>query len=272
MTQHRETVDKQTAAHLGIIRFSTDHRRTTFAGGREADDDGYEEEEEEEDWPTRLPTSARRYTGVQGGPRYQMHQHAVELQPSPRRASARRAQGNPNRATPPEVIYAPPRRTTDVSPDAPTGKERLRRQTGRGMIWCGLLLLVMIAGWIALNPLVTWWTTTQDDWAYGRPRTFQVDWNVGHGTAHHPESHFIAMNLNRHLQVIEIPGGDPSKEKVYLGPTLLGPGQDLAPVTLSFEDVNHDGRPDLVLHVQGNTFVFLNQPDNTFKPAPEYNQ
>ncbi len=132
-------------------------------------------------------------------------------------------------------------------------------------------MFVMIFGWIALSALGNWWTMQTNDWTYGRPRTYQVDANVGHGTAKDPDSHFIAQNLNRHIIIIEIPGNDPSKAKIYIGPTLIGPGQELTPVTLSFEDVNGDGRKDLVIHVEDSTFIFLNQQVQgvwQFVPAP----
>ena len=60
------------------------------------------------------------------------------------------------------------------------------------------------------------------------------------------------------MQVIEFPGGDPTKAKVYVGPILVGPGQDLSPVTLTFKDVNGDGKPDMIVNVQGSHFVFIN--------------
>ena len=120
-------------------------------------------------------------------------------------------------------------------------------------------MLAMILGWVALSALSSWWQITLDDWHYGRPRTYQTDAVVGHHDSAQNPSHFIAMNLNRHIIVIEIPGGDVSKSIVYTGPTLLGPGQDLTPVTLSFADVNHDGKPDMIINVQGSQFVFLNE-------------
>jgi hypothetical protein len=99
----------------------------------------------------------------------------------------------------------------------------------------------------------------QDDWHYGRPRTTQYDAVVGHNadSAANP-SHFIALNLNRKVIVIELPAGDPAQAHIYLGPTLLGDGQDLTPVTLSFEDRNGDGRPDLNIHIGNQVIVFMN--------------
>ncbi len=125
-------------------------------------------------------------------------------------------------------------------------------------------MIAMLALWVLGNLAVNWWNVTQDDWHYGRPRTFQIDMRVGHNDDVTP-SHFIAMNLNRHIIIIEFPGGDPTKAKDYLGPTLFGGGQDLTPVTLSFKDVNGDGKLDMIVHIQDQTFVFLN--DGTqFRP------
>ncbi len=126
------------------------------------------------------------------------------------------------------------------------------------LVFLGLALLIMILGWIGLSTVGNWWNTTQDDWHYGRPRTFQIDAVVGHhDTADHP-SHFVAINLNRKVMVIEIPGGDASHAQIYLGPTLLGDGQDLTPITLSFQDVNGDGKPDMLIHILDQTVVFFN--------------
>ena len=156
-----------------------------------------------------------------------------------------------------------PARTPAGDTDALPQQKRRRFPRFHWLFWVGLALFMMLAGYILLNMVANWWQVTQDDWRYGRPRTFQIDANVGHGTAQTPTSHFIALNLNRHIEVIEIPGNDPSKSKTY-----IGPGEELVPVTLSFEDVNHDGRPDLVIHVGDSKVLFLNQPDATFKAAP----
>jgi hypothetical protein len=47
-------------------------------------------------------------------------------------------------------------------------------------------------------------------------------------------SHFIAINLYRHVEVIEIPGQDTTKERTFPITTLYGDGEDLTPVMLSF--------------------------------------
>lgn len=152
----------------------------------------------------------------------------------------------------------PPRTTRNVyQPARPT--RRLRRFHAHWLVFAGLVLFVMMAGWIAFSALGNWWTTQQDDWRYGRPRTFQIDALVGHhGDSRDHPSHFIALNLERHVLVLEIPAGDPSRMIVYTAGVLVGDGQDLTPVTLSFEDRNGDGKPDLNIHIGDQTIVFLN--------------
>ena len=127
-------------------------------------------------------------------------------------------------------------------------------------------MLAMLALWTLGSQLVNWWNVTQEDWHYGRPRIFQTDVVVGHSDSTANPSHFLALNLNRHIIIIEFPGGDPSKAKIYTGPTLLGDGQDLTPVILSFKDVNGDGLPDMLVHVQDQTFVMIND-HGQFRPA-----
>jgi hypothetical protein len=153
-----------------------------------------------------------------------------------------------------QYAYAdsPTRRKTTVvyQPIKPT--RRLPKTHFHWLVWVGLAMFIMIAGWLLFSSLSSWFTTWQDDMHYGRPRTYQTDAVVGHNdSAEHP-SHFIALNLNGKIFVIEIPGGDPSHAQVYIAPTLFGAGQDLVPVTLSFEDCDGNGSPDLNIHIQGS--------------------
>ncbi len=146
-----------------------------------------------------------------------------------------------------ELETQPPLRPS-VHADLP----RLRRSGyfGLGMV---ALIVLGIAGTLVLN----WWNGYQDDLHYGYPRTYQTDARVGHNDAGTP-SHFIALNLHHQIEVIEFPGGDASKAKVYLGPTLLGQDSDRVIVTVSFKDVNGDGKPDMILDVNGGISVFIN--------------
>lgn len=134
------------------------------------------------------------------------------------------------------------------------------------LILVGLAFLVMILSDVALNTLASWWHTHNDDMTYGRPRTFQINAVIGHQDSTEHPSHFIAMNLNRHIMIIEIPGGDPSRAIIYNGGLLVGDGQDLAPVTLSFVDSRGTGKPDMQVHVNDQTITFINNGTKFVSP------
>ncbi len=95
--------------------------------------------------------------------------------------------------------------------------------------------------------MVPWAMKTADDLQYGYPRTTQEDHDVGHEQAGMP-SHFVAMNLQGQITVVELPGGNLKGAQVLVGPRLLGKGADLAPVRLAF--VGDSQHPDLVVVVQ----------------------
>ncbi len=89
----------------------------------------------------------------------------------------------------------PPRRKTTVvvrAPAKPT--RRLPRTRFHPLVFVGIGLFVMIAGWLLFGTLSSWWTTQTNDWTYGRPRTYQTDYFVGHNadSKDHP-SHFVAV-------------------------------------------------------------------------------
>jgi len=120
----------------------------------------------------------------------------------------------------------------------------------------GMAMMALLA--FTLSSIGSWWQMHQNDITYGRPRTFQVDAVVGQNDSAANPSHFIFLNMNRHVIIIEMPGGDATKARIYNGPTLFGDGQDLTPVTAEFKDVNGDGRLDMVVHIQDQTLVYLN--------------
>jgi hypothetical protein len=101
--------------------------------------------------------------------------------------------------------------------------------------------------------------------ALRRPRTTQYDVTVGHGDTQTP-SHFIALNLHRHIEVIEFPAGDATKAKVYIVPSMLQEGNDLAVVTLSFKDLTRNGKLDMIITVSNDKFVFINA-NGQFRPV-----
>ncbi len=195
---------------------------------------GYDLLDDEQDYEPRLPTSTRRYRPTTTREHHQGRRDVVVYHG--------------------EYDYEPRRR-----PTASAGPPVRRGGGMHPLFYVGMTLFLLWLGYLVLTLLGHWWQVYQDDQHYGRPRTFQIDAVVGHNhdSANAP-SHFIALNLHRHIQVIELPAGDAQKAKVYAGPILLGEGQDLAAVTVSFADVNGDGKPDMLVHVDQTQIVFLN--------------
>jgi hypothetical protein len=108
-----------------------------------------------------------------------------------------------------------------------------------------------------------------DDVRYGRPRVSQVDAFVGHDEAAGQPTHLMAINLNRQVFVIELPGGNPTNTRTLAGPYLVGAEEDLTPVQLFVRDMDGDGQNDLLLDVRREQIVYLNR-DGAFRlPTPE---
>ena len=116
------------------------------------------------------------------------------------------------------------------------------------------MLMTMVLLWIGQS-LWSWGGTTIDDLRYGRPRTTNVDQFVGHEIGKTP-SHFIALNLNGQIYIVEIPGGRANTSRLLVGPHLIGSGAELAPVFLSFPGDPH--HPDLLITVDGIQTRFHN--------------
>jgi hypothetical protein len=125
----------------------------------------------------------------------------------------------------------------------------------------GIVIMIILV--MSVSLVTSWWQVYQDDLHYGRPRTYQMDAVVGHNDSPSHPTHFIFLNLNRHVEIIEIPGGDASKTRIFSGPVLFGNGQDLVPVTGEIR--NNNGRKDLVVHIQNQEILFIND-GTTFHP------
>jgi hypothetical protein len=119
------------------------------------------------------------------------------------------------------------------------------------------LLATIVLLWLA-QMAWAWGTTLSNDLRYGRPRTMQVDAFVGHEAGKTP-THFIAMNLRGRVYIVELPGGDPSKTKIYVGPQLTGDGADLVPVTLQFVPSANGGLSDMLIQFGGLAVRFKNE-------------
>jgi hypothetical protein len=135
---------------------------------------------------------------------------------------------------------------------------RPERRNVHWLLYVGLGMLAALALWAISTSALAWGTNEYNNILYGYPRTFQTSAVVGHNDNPTNPSHFIAVNLKGQIIIFELPGGDPSKSSDYIGPDLIGPQDDLLPVTLAFQDVNHDQAPDMVVHVADKNFDFCN--------------
>lgn len=217
-------------------------------------------EDDELEARQRVRPIARRYAGtptpMPDGVIYRQRNEQVYVHNGPPPMPQRASRGRNTTAQ-----YQIPRQAASLA----QGRDGKRRP--HWLVFVGLGLLAMLIGYVSLNAFGAWLQVHSDDGTYGRPRTFQTDAVVGHGDSQAHPSHFIAMNLNRHVIVIEIPGGDVSRAIIYTGPVLLGNGQDLTPVTLSFADINGDGKLDMILHILGQDIAFFNNGTKFVPPS-----
>jgi hypothetical protein len=144
--------------------------------------------------------------------------------------------------------------------DEPPPKKR-----NHWMLYFGIGMIAMLALWIGLQMLSNWWSEHQVDTTYGYPRTYQVDEVVGHGDSTNHPTHFIFLNLKGRVVIIELPGGNIVHARIYNGPAIIGDSPDLIPVTADFQDINGDGKVDMLVKVGSQQFTYLND-GSQFKP------
>jgi hypothetical protein len=212
----------------------------TAQASRLSQESDYELEEDEEYYVTRPHSSVRRYN------------QPVQRDTTDDVDILKGASVHPRRSN------VKPYTDSGKLPHSATPSWRWRQDKHFPLVAVIVGMLLMAALFVTMNALSSWWQVHQDDVTYGRPRTYQVDAVVGHNDSPASPSHFIFLNLNRHVVIIELPGGDTTHSRIYNGPTLFGDGQDLTPVTAEFKDVNGDGKIDMVVHIQDQRLVFIN--------------
>jgi hypothetical protein len=258
--------DRQTRNHRPVRRLAGQQSTTTKnrqqrreqtptiyrdSAGRVFELDDIDDDEiEDEQWPGTLPSSSIRWQPLNqaGNTRYQVH---------PDRTIPRRAHAE-------QTTTATPRHTEERLAAKP--KRQRRGFMAHPLLYLGIGMLFMLALWVLGQMAANWWQEHQDDATYGMPRTYQFDAVFGHKDSTANPTHIIIINLNRHVIIIELPGGDSTRARIYNGPTLFQDGGDLVPVTGKAIDVNGDGKLDLVLFIQDQRIAFIN--DGTqFRPA-----
>lgn len=148
------------------------------------------------------------------------------------------------------------------------GRVLLARRFHTAAYGVTLLLLVLVVygvvGIVLQRGTVLW-----DDLRYGRPRTFHVYQAVGHEDSAERPTHLIALNLERQIVVLELPGGDAAKTRSITGPYLFGANEDLTPVTIDLHDMDGDGSADMLLNVRDEQIVYLNRDGSFRLPTPD---
>jgi hypothetical protein len=158
-----------------------------------------------------------------------------------------------------EEERVPRQRSVTPAPQART------RQRIHPLLFVGLGLAMTVLLWTGISQAMSWGNNELNTLKYGDPRTFQLDAVVGQGdSAQHP-SHFIAINLRGIVTILEFPSGDPSRARVLATTSLLSPNASQAVVTLRFIDVSHNGKPDMLVDVDGVQSVLVND-GKTFRP------
>ncbi len=133
------------------------------------------------------------------------------------------------------------------------------------LAYVGIGMIAMLALWVGFQMLGAWWSQHQLDATYGSPRTYQTDAVVGHDDSTDHPTHFIFLNLKGRVVIIELPGGNIAHARIYNGPVIIGDNPEQIPVTAEFQDVNGDGKIDLIVHIGNQQFIYIN--DGTqFKP------
>lgn len=210
--------------------------------------------------PRTQSTSVRR--AVPTGPVPQV----TPTTPTP--AVPRRQQALTTRQLPPgstQKVVPPPK----MKAPGPNLTTWLRDKHWLFLIGLGMLSAILL--WLIGSAVLSWGTQRYYDIRYGNPRTYQVDMVVGQGgdSPAHP-SHFIAMNLNNQVVVIELKAGNPQKIVSYTVPITVKGGSQ-SPVTISFKDVNGDGKLDMIIDIHGSEAdqlsYFINDPtQDQFRP------
>lgn len=144
-------------------------------------------------------------------------------------------------------------------------EKRLRSEPRSSpMISFGSLLLVVtyilaaLAVYLIVSHALQWGTRHLDNLRYGFPRSDQISGVVGHGDSVKTPTHFVALNLNGQVSILEVPGGDTSQVRVLAGPYLFGDDGAYEVPKLALRDLNGDGLRELIVTIRGELIVYVN--------------
>lgn len=215
------------------------HRPVQRLDRIQVEGEGDGEDEYDDVWPPIAPSSAIRYTippgqYVQGNTRLNVRYEAPPA--------------HQKHAVPRRSSYREEEDIDELETERPLNRSQREGFHIHWMLFLGIGLLIAIGGWMAFSSLGAWWQEHQDDATYGNPRTYQTDAVVGHGDSTSSPSHFIALNLRGTILIIELPGGDAAKARSY-SITVIPENQGNPPVKVVFQELNHDGKLDMLVEV-----------------------
>jgi hypothetical protein len=130
-------------------------------------------------------------------------------------------------------------------------------------LFLGLGMILALALWMGASEGLAWWSSHQLDSLYGMPRTYQTDAIVYPSDSSEHPSHYIFLNLNGTVAIVEIPHGDITHARMYKGPAMYADNPGNTPVTGEFRQVN--GKTEMIVHVGDQSFVYIND-GSQFKP------
>jgi hypothetical protein len=234
-------------------RSASAHAPVTFDAEGE-----YEIEEDDSYYGTRLPTSARRYQRMPIDSRAGSANVVEHFHDTPLRAHRQHYGQSPQL----QQAHQSNMYTED--------KENVRTQRGsvkqerraHPLFWIGFFLTSLLLGWMGLNVVTAWFQGVQNDWTYGKQRHFEINAVVGHGDSATNPSHFTAENISGAIIVIELPGGNVNKAKIYQIETVPNNANN-PPVKVTFQDMNADGRPDMLVVIgDGSATLYVTLYNN----------
>jgi hypothetical protein len=131
-----------------------------------------------------------------------------------------------------------------------------KRRRPHWLVISGLSMMMVLLLWAGLSWLTSWIANNQLNATYEYPRVSQADEVVYPGdTSDHP-SHYLFLNLNGTVLIVELPHGDSAKSRIYKGPTLFSDNADQIPITGEFRTVN--GKIEMLEHIQDRIILYIN--------------
>lgn len=132
-----------------------------------------------------------------------------------------------------------------------------------GLAWGTLFSLLtsalaLLALVVLVNEGLMWGKRTLDDLRFGFPRRTHLSAVVGHGDSLAVPTHLIALNLDRQIVILEIPGGDTSQIRTLPGPYLFGADGQYEVPRLQVQDIDGDDLGDLLVTIRGEVVVYRN--------------